>query len=574
MKNLLATLHDYDQGMLPALSEVWAVDSKRLNAEEAIRQLQRAMLERERAEAAWDKLDEPARTALQLLVSSAGGRMKVAQFERFYGKIRKLGRAQIEREKPHLGSESIAETLFYRGFIGEGYDKVDGNLVGFVYVPTDLVDALPLHKTSYDKLGESEDTAEDMPALGLVESVDEATPADTAIVDDMTALLAWLQATPTELVDGQLAEASFDGIAPLLLRPHAIRLAFMLEIGVSAELISIEDGKAQPSRDRTRAWLELARAEQIRRLAAAWLESATWRDMWHIPGLYPDDSGWSYDARSARQTVMELLASLLPEQGWISINDLIEIIKEFEPDFQRINGDYDSWYIRNDAGEYLSGFESWDAVEGSLIEFYLVGPMHWLGLVDIGDDVMRLTAYGRAFLEISDWPQIADAPASIELRNDGSLLVSRRVSRFERFQLARFARCVDARDPYVYVIDGDSIQRAAAQDITPRQIGAFLQRHSQGKSAPLPLLKLLRNWQDGPKTSVSFETAIVLRATSEETLEKIYALPALRRYLGARLGPMACIVRADQWEALRARLGEQAIDVDCSGLIAPDVSDS
>ena len=39
-----------------------------------------------------------------------------------------------------------------------------------------------------------------------------------------------------------------------------------------------------------------------------------------------------------------------------------------------------SWYIRNDAGEYLSGFESWDAVEGSLIEFYIAGPMHWLGL--------------------------------------------------------------------------------------------------------------------------------------------------------------------------------------------------
>ena len=54
-------------------------------------------------------------------------------------------------------------------------------------------------------------------------------------------------------------------------------------------------------------------------------------------------------------------------------------------------------------GEYLSGFESWDAVEGSLIEFYIVGPMHWLGLVDVGDDVLRLTAYGRAFLKLGEW---------------------------------------------------------------------------------------------------------------------------------------------------------------------------
>ena len=41
--------------------------------------------------------------------------MKIAQFERFYGKIRKLGRAQIEREQPHILGQSIAETLYYTG---------------------------------------------------------------------------------------------------------------------------------------------------------------------------------------------------------------------------------------------------------------------------------------------------------------------------------------------------------------------------------------------------------------------------------------------------------------------------
>ena len=38
--------------------------------------------------------------------------------------------------------------------------------------------------------------------------------------------------------------------------------------------------------------------------------------------------------------------------------------------------------------------------------------------------------------------------------------------------------------------------------------------------------------------------------------------PSLRRYLGARLGPMAVIVRADEWEALREGLGEHGIEVD------------
>ena len=567
MKKLLAMLHDCDPGMLPALAEVWGIDSKSLANDEVIRRLQQAMLNPRQVEAAWDKLDDPARTALQLLVSSAQGRMKVGQFERFYGEIRKLGRAQIAREKPHLHGQSVAETLYYRGFIGEGFDKVEDNLIGFIYVPTDLIEALPLHKTNFVNLAEDHAApGDELPSIGLIDDVDDVIPADTSIVDDMTTLLALLQANESAVEGERFATSAAQLIKPYLLRPIETRLAFMLGVGISADLVTRQDGKAQPSRSEARTWLKASRAEQIRILAQAWLESQSYRDMWHIPGLYPEDSGWSYDPAAARKAVIDLLADLLPEQGWVSINDLIEIIKEFEPDFQRLDGDYDQWYIRNDAGEYLSGFESWDAVEGSLIEFYIVGPMHWLGLVDIGEDVLRLTAYGRAFLQLSEWPRLSESPASIEVRNDGQLLVSRRVDRFERFQLARFARCAGAGDPFVYTIDAQGIQRAASQGITTKHIQAFLGRQLDGKPLPLPIVKLLRNWQDGAKTTVTFESLIVLRTTAEETLEKIFAIPALRRYLGARLGPMACVVREDQWEALQAKLGEHGIEVDTSSL--------
>lgn len=567
MKNLLATLRDCDPGMLPALGEVWAVESKSLSNDELIRRLQQAMLDPGKVDVAWDKLDEPARAALQLLVSSAGGRMKVGQFERFYGEIRKLGRAQIARDKPHIAGLSLAETLFYRGFIAEGFDKVGENLLGFVYVPTDLIEALPLHKTSYENLAAAPEPGDEvLPKIGLIDDVDEVHPADTSIVDDMTALLAWLQVNEGDLEGERFATSTISVIKPCLLRPVETRLTFMLGVGISANLIGIRDGKAVPRRDEARIWLKAERAEQIRSLAMAWLESQHYRDMWHIPGLYPDDSGWTYDAAAARRSVVDLLGDLLPEKGWGSVNDLIEIIKEFEPDFQRLDGDYDRWYIRNDAGEYLSGFESWDAVEGSLIEFYIVGPMHWLGLVDVGEDVLRLTAYGRAFLQLSDWPSPPDPQTRIDVRNDGQLLVSRRVDRFERFQLARFAHCKAAGDPFVYTIDAASIQRAAAQGITTQHIQGFISRQLDGKPLPLPIAKLLRNWQDGARTAVSFESSIVLRTTSEETLEKIFAIPALRRYLGARLGPMACVVRKDQWQALRSKLGEHAIEVDVSRL--------
>ena len=101
--------------------------------------------------------------------------------------------------------------------------------------------------------------------------------------------------------------AATEIISPFLLSAQESRLAFMLGIGISANLIVAEDGKAHPQRNEARSWLEATRAEQIGRLSLAWRASLSYRDMWHIPGLYPDESGWSYDAAAARNAVMSLL---------------------------------------------------------------------------------------------------------------------------------------------------------------------------------------------------------------------------------------------------------------------------
>lgn len=569
MKNLFATLNGYDLGMLSALAEVWGIVSKSLQNDEIIARLQAVMLDPKAAEAVWDQLDEPARTAVQLLVSSSRHRMKLGQFERLYGKIRKLGRAQINKEKPHKQPQSAAEALYYRGFIGEGFDKVDGDFIGFVYVPQDLIAALPLHKTSYEHLEDAAAFPEtELPAPNVMDNVQNARPADTSIIDDMTTLLAFLQMNPADIEGMSLAAAAVAAMQPHLLRPGGARLAFLLGIGRSADLIATSDGKAHPHRRQARTWLNAARGEQIRQLAQAWLESKHYRDLWHIPGLDPDDSGWSYDPVPARNSIMALFSDLAPPQGWISVNDLIDMIKELEPDFHRPDGDYDRWYIRSETGEFLRGFESWDAVEGSLIKHYMLGPMHWLGLLDTGDDAVRLTAYGRAFLQIADWPQLAEPFHPIEIDGGGRLLASRRVNRFDRFQLARFTRWIQKGDSYVYELHAASIQKAAAQGINAGHIQAFIRRQLDGKPLPASIAKLLQNWQGGAKTAIAFETLIVLRTSTEETLDRIYDIPAYRRFLGARLGPMACVIRQDQWEELQAKLGENGLAVDISGIQA------
>uniref|UniRef100_UPI00321638EB hypothetical protein n=1 Tax=uncultured Arthrobacter sp. TaxID=114050 RepID=UPI00321638EB len=75
-------------------------------------------------------------------------------------------------------------------------------------------------------------------------------------------------------------------------------------------------------------------------------------------------------------------------------------------------------------------------------------------------------------------------------------------------------------------------------------------------SAALPanVVRLLETWRGGAAAAVTFERLLVLRTTSGDTLDFIFDTPALRRYLGARLGAMAVVIRADEWAALQTAL--------------------
>jgi hypothetical protein len=555
---------DTDATLLPTLAKVWKAGITGLDVAGSIPVLSAAMLDAVRAEAVWDSLTDEQRGALQM-VTGSGGKMPKAMFTRVFGDIRKMGAAQIEREKPLENPASIAEGLYYRGLIAEAFEQADTGPRVVVYVPEDLARVLPMRKTSYSNLqSESPQAVDDAPIVEPLEDVQHIQQADTSIVDDMTTLLAYLQLASPTLVGDSLTPEDQAAILGFLLKPHEERISFLFGLGISADLIEIQNGKAYPKRAETRRWLSAARATQVQSLADGWRGSSFYRDLWHVVGLHPDPGGEldEYDAVVARDNVLEMIKDLAPKQEWWSLEAFIDAVKETDPDFQRPGGDYDSWYIRNDENEYLKGFESWDAVEGALLEFYVTGPMHWLGLVDRAEDAARLTAYGRAFLGLSPWPAPAEAEDKVTVKDDGTLLISRKVSRVDRFQAARFTTWVSAGDPYVYRLDAAGIQQAGEQGINTGHIASFISRALGDTALPASIAQLLDNWRSGASAAVTLEKLMVLRTTAPETLDKIAETPALRRYLGARLGLMAVIVRAGQWEALHAALGEQGIQVE------------
>ncbi|MBK9121980.1 MAG: hypothetical protein IPM16_02515 [Chloroflexi bacterium] len=610
MRRLDAWLKEHPE-LVPLMARRWGLklEKRSQNDPEAVA---KQMLEAANATRVYDSLSQKERDALKML-NGSGNRIAQLMFSRLHGDVRKMGAGQIEREKPHEKPANTSESLYYAGLIGLGIDKLSSGLGPIVYIPDDLASVLPFSRTSYNldpaaatledleediDFDEDEESDEDYPEeeapvqaaaprataptpapsressppptsapgrIRKLDGVENPRAADTSLVDDLTTLLAFLQVM-TVRISGTYA---LDEAARQVLRRQLIvndpqRLTFLFLLGISSGMIYIEDGVAYTQRDVARPWLEASRAQQTQQLAQAWRTSTDYVDLLHVPGLNVETEGWSYDPVASRGEILNLIQGFVPIDAAWAIDEFISAVKDREPAFQRPGGDFDSWYIRSESGDYLSGFEDWDAVDGALLDFVITQPLHWLGLLTLGDNAVQLNAYGRAFLTDQPFPSRADADERPTLDSDGVLRVSRAFSRFDRFQIARFTTWVSpatAAKPYEYRIDAAGIQRGAAQGISTDRIAKYVQRVMGLEQLPDTVAQLLHVWKAGAQADVWIEQVVVLRTTSIEVLDAIWDKPQFRRYLGARLGDTAVTVRADQLEALEAALGAAGIDV-------------
>jgi hypothetical protein len=579
MTSIQRTLRDSDPALLPVFAQFWGVKIDAYNREAQIEAIREAMLDPARADRVWEGLDDKQRGAMHTILGSKGAKVPEVMFTRIYGELPQVSAALIEKKKPHLKPSTITEALYYRGLISVGFENDPRGAMRIIYVPSDMIGALPTHRTSYDKL---DDASDDIPetdsmerervTVEPLEEVSNVRQADTSIVDDMATLLAYLRLHTPLLSNDFLAQGDADGLVPFLLNQQPQRFVFLLKLGISADLIEVQAGKAFPRRAEARTWLELPRGVQVRRLAEAWRDSRAYVDLWHVPGLSVEKEAGTmsqYNTAAVRGVVMSIMERSVPKEAWWSLDDFIFMMREDSADFQRPNGDFESWYIRSDAGEYLTGLESWDAVEGALLEFYITGPMHWLGLVDLADDAARLTAYGRAFLNLGAWPNPPETSDKIEVQPDGTLLISRRLSRYDRFQVSRFTTWVSPAEgstkPYVYRLDTQGIRRGAEQGIGVANIATFITRMAGDQPLPPSVASLLDKWKGGAKATVNFERVLLIRTNSQDVMDAIWNNPSLVRFLGARLGTKDAIIRAENWEAFRDALGEQGIAVEWVG---------
>ncbi len=495
---------------------------------------------------------EPEEAAALADLVRQGGRAPVAVFSRDHGEVRLMGPGRMEREEPWLDPISPAESLWYRGFLYRGFDQTAEGTLEFYYLPQELLARLLPNSPARRE----EPAAPSELTLRPVAPPAETLPPLTDAVDDLTTLLALAQRTglhPDRLPD----------LGGLLVDPGRERRSLLLTLATEMSLLRRADERLRPTRSAIE-WLRLSREAQLRALVDAWSRSV-WNELRHTPGLAAEGESWQNDPLLARTALMDALPV---DEQWYRLAGVAALIKQQDPDFQRPDGNYETWYIRDEAThDYLAGFEHWEQVEGRLLRYLVQGPLYWLGMVELSAEThpehatYRLTP--RALAWLGDEPPAADeVQVPLVVQPDGILLAPYNASRYERFQAARIAdpEPLSPGKPYRYRIVPSSLAEARDQGIAPERVLTFLEEAS-GRPVPASVRRGITRWAD-KGVEGRLQPVVVLRVGEPGILETLRANPKTRDFIGEALSDLAVVIRRGEWENFRQAVAQLGLLLD------------
>jgi hypothetical protein len=553
MRNLEQALLEHELLVLRVIGEWLGLDLTGTDKAAAVSQLTAALAQVDLVNE-MEYLEPEESAALADLVRQ-GGRAPVAVFERDHGEVRLMGPGKMEREEPWLDPASPAESLWYRGFLYRGFDQTGEGTLEFYYVPQELL----------NRLAPPTSTRREEPALPVeaalrpVEAPAQTRPPLTNAVDDLTTLLALAQRTG-------LRSERLPNLDGLLMDPDRDRRSLLLTLATEMILLRQTDDILRPTRSAIE-WLQKSREAQLRALVDAWSRTF-WNELRHTPSLLAEGESWQNDPLLARTALMDALPA---DEHWYRLADLVAVIRQQDPDFQRPDGNYETWYIRDaDSQDYLSGFGDWDKVEGRLLRYLVQGPLYWLGMVELSaanavEATYRLTP--RALAWLGDEPPAADeVRVPLVVQPEGILLVPYNASRYERFQAARIAdpEPLTPGKPYRYRIVPSSLAEAQGQGISPERMLQFLES-AGGRPVPTSVRRGITRWAE-KGVEGRLQSVVTLRVGDAEILETLRANPKTRDYITEALGELAVVIRQGEWENFRQAVAQLGLLLDVEGL--------
>ncbi|MGD8812923.1 MAG: helicase-associated domain-containing protein [Anaerolineales bacterium] len=551
MQALLQTLQDHDLGHLKIVAELWGFEPPTGNALQAAEKLALSMLDPQTVSEIYQSL-LPAESQILDLLILRGGRVPLGDLTRRSGPLRRMGPGKRDREKPWRNPASALEILWYRGLIATAFADSPTGPKEFVFIPSDLIPLLP-PPTQVE-------TAIHKPAL---ESPSAVWSASDSMIEDATTLLAAMRRRP--ITEDGLSMQRRTALTGFLRQSDSLDLLFALLI----EIDVLEGSPLQTDPSNTRAFLELPHRQALERLIRVWSDSSSWNDLAHIPTLIHAGKHWPNDPLATRRSVIGILNEL-SMATWYEIDSFVFSIRDRRPDFQRPGGDFDSWYLQDaGSGDFLQGFEHWNDIEGALLRYLLTGPLHWLGVVDLGagaedrfPSAFCLTPLAVALFDPDFTPQeIPPKAMPILVRPDGSITVPRQSPFPTRYQVSRFCAWLPPDESsYLFRLSPSSLGLAQDQGLSLQHIRTLLEEAS-GKPIPPRLLKALQRWRQHGQEA-HFEESIVLRVAEAELLDQLLSHRATARFIIERLGPKAARLRPGDMRRLLAAASNFGLLID------------
>jgi hypothetical protein len=536
MPSLKKMLQSYDLDMLNRMSSFWGVDSSNLDQAAAAETLFKSMQDEALASEILASLPEEAKSTWDYVLRNPQ-KITWAHFIRKYGEVREFGPARREREEPEQHPISVAETLWYRGLIGRAFLNLPPEPREFVFIPDEL---LPDNRPTEKPASPFNIQKVDARLLKIIAA------ADGRIIDHLT---DWLAAR-------RMGRSLPETITKVWAEPES----FITHMAATSGLTNA-DGELEP--DALPRFFQQDRAAILANWATAWISSTAINDLRNIPGLVFEGE-WYNDPLKPRQFITETLHSLT-QGDWYSLTAFTEAVKALQPDFQRSSGEYDLWFIRRAENSlFLRGFDHWDNVDGALIRYLINGPLHWLGMIDLGrgkektDTAFKLTP---AFFAHFNQQNSAVEPARetpIKVTPDLSFTIPVGASRPLRYQIARFCeiRSLTSQET-IYEITASSLKLAEKNGLKPSQLVQYLEKNLK---SPLPksLTLLAEQWEKNTKV-IEVTTGTLLRTHSTEVLQQLTSHPQTAKFIIEQLSPTTALIKSAGIKVIKQALLEQGL---------------
>lgn len=316
--------------------------------------------------------------------------------------------------------------------------------------------------------------------------------------------------------------------------------------------------------------------ERLRRCYRLWLETSFWNELAFLPdvivrpGPAPLEAAHEEVAR-ARRMLMERIA-VEPVGAWCDVPAFIARTKLYTPyllfprqygaradRYSQGNNPY-GWDFRLRRG-WLTHREGWHMVEGGFIRAVVLGPLHWLGLVDV-----RTEKSGAAFCPVPAMAVVTNKEAlpvqdvpwgRLIVQPNFELVALAPVSEALLIKLDSFAERVGLEHIAQYRMTKVSIMRAIQLGLQAETIQQILTEATGGVEIPQNVQYSLIEWERQARRIELWQDVALLEVEDPALLDLLFTDEQAQAWLKRRLSPVLAEVAREQLPAIQRILWQR-----------------